>query len=277
MVQATRCGRNGRHGERHPAIEFPHYRLAAGLIIFAEVSAEETLPTQVCVAALAVVSLSAEGLSDESSTGRSALATAPDIDAPGGTSFYFGGKAGKARVQLATRHLAARQQQLQEAEPAAAPAVEEAPAAEQAAPAEEGAAEGSEVPAAAAQEEEAPGAEAAAPAEAAGMDPETFAGGEGENSQASYNLKRLNAVVNKIGNADHEYQEVLSPFSRPPHPGGNPGANLKSISHRRYLFEVAFVWELTKETIHLPLGCLQGGPRWSREYRAGAFRVHAQS
>ena len=39
------------------------------------------------------------------------------------------------------------------------------------------------------------------------------------------------------------------------HPGGNPGANLKSISH----FEVAFVWELTKETIHLPLGCLQIG------------------
>jgi len=44
-----------------------------------------------------------------------------------------------------------------------------------------------------------------------------------------------------------------------PHPGGNPGANLKSISHRYYLFEVAFVWELTKETIELPLGCLQGG------------------
>ena len=32
-----------------------------------------------------------------------------------------------------------------------------------------------------------------------------------------------------------------------------------SISHRCYLFEVAFVWELTKETIVLPLGCLQGG------------------
>ena len=43
------------------------------------------------------------------------------------------------------------------------------------------------------------------------------------------------------------------------HTGGNPGTNLKSISHRCYLFEVAFVWELTKETIHLPLGCLQGG------------------
>jgi len=46
---------------------------------------------------------------------------------------------------------------------------------------------------------------------------------------------------------------------RPHHPGGNPGANLNSISHRSYLFEVAFVWKLTKETIHLPLGCLQGG------------------
>jgi len=45
------------------------------------------------------------------------------------------------------------------------------------------------------------------------------------------------------------------------HPGGNPGANLKSISHRCYLFEVAFVWELTQETIVLPMGCLQGGRR----------------
>ena len=43
------------------------------------------------------------------------------------------------------------------------------------------------------------------------------------------------------------------------HPGGNPGANLKSIYHRCSLFDAAFVWELTKETIHLPLGCLQGG------------------
>ena len=31
-----------------------------------------------------------------------------------------------------------------------------------------------------------------------------------------------------------------------------------SISHRCHLFEVAFVWELTKETIHLPLDYLQG-------------------
>ena len=36
-------------------------------------------------------------------------------------------------------------------------------------------------------------------------------------------------------------------------------ANLKSITHRCHLTEVVFVWELTGETIHLPLGCLQGG------------------
>jgi len=43
------------------------------------------------------------------------------------------------------------------------------------------------------------------------------------------------------------------------HPGDNPGANLKPISHRCHPILVAFVWELTKETIDLPLGCLQGG------------------
>ena len=43
------------------------------------------------------------------------------------------------------------------------------------------------------------------------------------------------------------------------HPGGNSGAKLKSIPHRCYLFEVAFVMQLTKENIVLPLCCLQGG------------------
>ena len=42
-------------------------------------------------------------------------------------------------------------------------------------------------------------------------------------------------------------------------PGGDPGANLKSISHRCHPILVAFVWELANETIHLPRGCLQGG------------------
>ena len=43
------------------------------------------------------------------------------------------------------------------------------------------------------------------------------------------------------------------------HPGVELRANLKLISHRCHFFEVAFVWVLTKETIDLPLGCLQGG------------------
>jgi len=38
------------------------------------------------------------------------------------------------------------------------------------------------------------------------------------------------------------------------HPGVELRVNLKSISHRCHLFEVEFVWELTKATIHLPLG-----------------------
>jgi len=42
------------------------------------------------------------------------------------------------------------------------------------------------------------------------------------------------------------------------HPGGNPGANLMSISHTCYLREVAFEWELTKKNMHWPLNCLQG-------------------
>ena len=50
----------------------------------------------------------------------------------------------------------------------------------------------------------------------------------------------------------------------PGHPGGNPGANLKSTAHRCYLREVAFEWALTKETIYLPLGCLQAGCRARR-------------
>ena len=49
------------------------------------------------------------------------------------------------------------------------------------------------------------------------------------------------------------------------HPGGSPGADLKSISHRCHPILVAFVWELTQETIHLPLGCLQGGDRPGRD------------
>ena len=51
------------------------------------------------------------------------------------------------------------------------------------------------------------------------------------------------------------------PLSMRCHPGGNPGANLKPISHRCYIRKVAFARELTKEIILLPTGCLQGGVR----------------
>ena len=43
------------------------------------------------------------------------------------------------------------------------------------------------------------------------------------------------------------------------HPGDNTGVNLESIYHRCHPILVALIWELTDETIHLPLGCLQGG------------------
>ena len=43
------------------------------------------------------------------------------------------------------------------------------------------------------------------------------------------------------------------------HSGGNRGGNLRSIAHRCHLIRVASVWALTKETIDMPLGCLQGG------------------
>ena len=43
------------------------------------------------------------------------------------------------------------------------------------------------------------------------------------------------------------------------HPGIKLRANVKSILHRCHPILVEFVWELTEETVDLPLGCLQGG------------------
>ena len=57
------------------------------------------------------------------------------------------------------------------------------------------------------------------------------------------------------------------------HPGVELRANRRSISHRCYFFEVAFVWELTKETIHLSLGCLQGGKGLSHVSPGPAARI----
>jgi len=52
------------------------------------------------------------------------------------------------------------------------------------------------------------------------------------------------------------------------HPGVELRANFKTTSHRCYLFTVAFVRELTREIIHSPLGCLQGGICLEPLYRA---------
>ena len=51
-------------------------------------------------------------------------------------------------------------------------------------------------------------------------------------------------------------------------------ANLKSISHRCHLILVAFVWELTKETIHLPLVCIQGG--WTERCQSPSLCTSAR-
>jgi len=89
-------------------------------------------------------------------------------------------------------------------------------------------------------------------------------GGVGSGGQAigCAGFGQIAGSVDDLGEGSCERSsDALSCFAEGScrRPGGNPGANLKSISHRCYLFEVACVWELTKETIHLPLGCLQGG------------------
>ena len=52
------------------------------------------------------------------------------------------------------------------------------------------------------------------------------------------------------------YQESGAFRVQEHHHGDNLWANLKSISPRCFLREVAFEWELTKETIYLSLGCM---------------------
>ena len=51
------------------------------------------------------------------------------------------------------------------------------------------------------------------------------------------------------------------------HPGGNPGADLKSISHRSYLWEVEFERELIKETIYLSQGGVLNRDRAAQDKR----------
>ena len=59
------------------------------------------------------------------------------------------------------------------------------------------------------------------------------------------------------------------------HPGIEMRANLKSISHRFHLLQVAIVWELNEETIHLPLGCLWEATLTA--YSSSTFRCSGRS
>ena len=59
--------------------------------------------------------------------------------------------------------------------------------------------------------------------------------------------KGLPWTASKVATCLHSHPEVVL------------GANPKSISHRCHPILVAFVWELSKKNINLPLVCLQGG------------------
>ena len=74
-------------------------------------------------------------------------------------------------------------------------------------------------------------------------------------------LRVIHAIPEKglFGKDPHWTLRAPTPHVHPFHPGFNQGANIESISQRCHPVLVAFVWELTKDTINLPLGCLQGG------------------
>ena len=63
------------------------------------------------------------------------------------------------------------------------------------------------------------------------------------------------SVVDFVRPCARELARVLDGYR----PGGDPGAHIKSVSHRCHPILVVFEWELTEETINSPLGCLQGG------------------
>ena len=68
-------------------------------------------------------------------------------------------------------------------------------------------------------------------------------------------IKKLESEISK----NVEENETLThqvQFSYTGHPDVELRVNLKSISNRCYLFEVAFVWESAPQTILWPLGCL---------------------
>ena len=60
-----------------------------------------------------------------------------------------------------------------------------------------------------------------------------------------------------------DYDAMVPLCSRNPlHPGDNPGTDFEPIPHRCYPILVAFVWQLIKETVYLPMSCLQREDVW---------------
>ena len=68
---------------------------------------------------------------------------------------------------------------------------------------------------------------------------------------------RLQTAETKCIGSMRRHQTPLHNASS--HPGVEHRSKLNVFSHRCHLVEMAFVWELTEETIHVPMGCLQGG------------------
>ena len=75
--------------------------------------------------------------------------------------------------------------------------------------------------------------------------------------KAEYGLSEAVDVSRKQERVSLKQRSVSSKHTS--HPGGTQWANLNTIFHRCYLREVIFEWELTIETIYLPMGGLQGG------------------
>ena len=90
---------------------------------------------------------------------------------------------------------------------------------------------------------------------------DAFHAAEEERECGGRGSEQMHAMLEVVEEEDAKRLRVISQprLNHIHHPGVDLRANLKSISLRCHLFEVSFVWELTKETMYLPLGCLQSG------------------
>jgi len=82
--------------------------------------------------------------------------------------------------------------------------------------------------------------------------------------------KKLFGLETSLTDEERDDRQLEGFISKVAHcPGVELRANLKSIFRRCFLREAASEWELTEETVHLPLSCLQGGPSQKAAYMSG--------